>query len=224
MARRSRHPNVATWDDAAELRRIRFRSENFRELQGLRLLPVALYLLLITAIFQNALFRLLNAWSDFWRAMALFAMLPALLLILFYGMDRFYDLRFGRTESKSGSRGELVRFSMMCVLWWVLTIVEHRGELRISLVGLAMAVYFARRPGAWRERPYCGALAIVFCAAGFLVGGGGLPVSQIELKAGVLGYGYAELLRFFFALGLIVQGLLDHRLLSRNLPPPPAEE
>lgn len=219
---------------APALHRLLFVSRNFQELQGWRKVPAGVFLILQSECISNAVSEALP-----WKA-------PGLLLSLLFGLytfgklaglflwgamiTRYYDRAFGRIESRDGTVSPLPWLpSWPAMIIAILLPIEMLRSidvgyyLPISLAGLAVAAIFAARPGAWRERPYCGALALVFFS-------GSLGLHRLpELHAKVKYYGvhstvYHQALWIAFGLGLVLIGLLDHQLLVRSLPPAPAED
>jgi hypothetical protein len=241
-------------EGAAGLLRLRFVSQNFRELQGWRKLPAGLLMIMqceaISHVTLGVVYCIVRPRAMIMGALILspvgFSLyLVAGLLLLAepfrsgVRIARYYDGTFGRIESQSRIESQLpgwlvgwpAKIVPMLLLLRLLRSIDVRDYFPISLVGLAAAWFFARGPGAWRERPYCGALALFFFAGS--LGLHRLPELHAKGEFFILGvYSipggdstmYHELLWVTFGLGLIGMGLLDHQFLVRSLPPVPRED
>jgi hypothetical protein len=204
---------------SARLKRLRFVAAHFEELQGWRKVPAGLLMLLFSPLLAN--------WAVeqgcLWFLLVDIVLVVVVPVALAFASVAYYHRTFGRVEPKPWldtwpSRGILVWGSFDLLLS-----LENHLDIPFSLVPLGMAWFFGRRPGAWRERPWCGVLALTLFLASF--GVRALPVFSTRVSfSGTPSTLFHEMVRVATGLGLIVIGLLDHALLVRYLPRPPAEE
>jgi hypothetical protein len=195
-----------------DLDRIRFLSQNFSALQGLRSVPVGIALIL-------------NAWlSRFYSpaggnatAVGCGACLLVLagLFFLHRSIGSYYDHRLGRVEPRpgpwSGWWGALTAYLAFCALSWV----EMRLQPPLSVASLAVAAGFG---AAWlKARPQGLRRHYAVIAAGFLCLSL-LPLfarpSTFDLRGP---FRYWAILQTALGVALLAAGFLDHVELVRNL-------
>src|SRR5688572_26724544 len=191
--------------------RIRFVTANYAQLQGLRLVPIGVLLLLVVVVnllgFTDPVGVSPAERTRFLTRMG-FAYWVALGLAL--SAPVYYRYRYGSVEGLD--RGRRNRWiTIATVGFFVLTMVDRRLDWPVSLSLLLVAASLFVT--AWHEgwiRPYYPAVAVMWLVAGCLpVLGVPAPDSKLTL--------------FFLAgLTLIVIGLGDHILLTRSLAKPPS--
>ena len=193
-----------------EPKRIRFVTSNYEQLQGLRLVPLGLFLLVLVAVdllgfsftdrgiprAERARFMSVISWA------ALLAWGLALAAPL------YYRNRYGSVHGLDrGSRNFWITTAVIC--FFVLAIVDRRRHWPVSLSLLLVSVSLFVT--AWREewiRPYYPAVAVAWLVAACLPALGGTPP---PLKLTLLALG---------GLTLIVIGVGDHLFLKRTLATP----
>lgn len=186
--------------ESIDIQRLQFLTENYTRLQGLRLVPFGVFFLARP---------LLGPPQVSWTA----PVLPIATFGLFFLIGRYYSRNFGRVQRSAGQRLRtalgvaVVLLILFAALWW-----EERRTLPISpsalLVALGFAGYYFRF--SLKRAPYLGAASLfaiisIWPLTGLADGGAfGLAAPLGDLALGMT---------------FLTVGLLDHRLLVRNLSP-----
>jgi hypothetical protein len=180
------------------LERIRAVTANFYLLQGLRLVPIGLWLMAAGS-------GLLGAPGNCTLA------LPALLvtMALYWAAGRYYERNFGRVERAAADRrAENIAGVVMLAALLVAQAIESVWRLPFSLLALVIAAFLFyvhwRTPGGFRKH-YLG-LAVLLAA---------LSVVPLFLNRDAQGLWPA--LQVVTGAALAAGGLLDHLVLSRAL-------
>lgn len=189
-----------------DLERVRYVTENYRGLQGLRTIPFGFLFVILGAVM---------AVKPTW-----FVDTPLLLVLLLVGVllsrliepliQGYYERRFGRVEPDPEQTRREWRWS---IIWFVAFMVGNILNLSLSLSILIWAmpllVYTLMR--YWPKRRYA-----MHQIAGVLVVGGLMLLVFLNI------IGWAA---FFVACGLIEIGtsIIDHMLLVRTFKPVPGE-
>lgn len=186
--------------------RIRYITENFKALQGLRLVPLGLFFL-------------------YWAAEGLGWIHPMLgfpigvvLFLIYMGIGGWYRRTVGDVEAADASIKEAALTIMFLVVLgavgWVDSAVDWPIQLTYLLLGaVCFLPYYSDR-----SRWHYAALGIVFI---------GFGLSPIWWRGTVDASAWSfdgPVHALILGVGLLVVGVLDHRLLLRSLPPLPDGE
>ena len=192
-----------------QLARIRYVTENFDLLQGLRGLPVGLLFLM----FADGI----AGWSGLFHPGR--TALPDLTAIalcggLYWWISVFYKRRFGRVERSQSRFGFNVLFfvAMFTAIYF-----DVNTTPPVSLLSLTFSVWFIWMYVVWNERIHylvIGTVMVMLSLTPLL--------PTVGLEDTVWGGGGAAFLAAM-GLGLIVGGLFDHRLLVQALSPAPEQ-
>ncbi|HSR49339.1 MAG TPA: hypothetical protein VLV83_00845 [Acidobacteriota bacterium] len=198
------HPQVPARDD---IERLRFVTENYTQIQGLRLVPFGLFFL------AKGLGG--EAFTDKW------VLFPSLLaaFLLFFLIGRYYESRFGRVRRKTSC---LVKDALAAGLTLILITagvqLENSYDLPFNLVALVVGgLFFYIHLHSVGRRSHYGWLALLFVLLGLLPATGWVTAEQIFAPQPTIG-------DFMLAGAYILGGVLDHRMLARSFPPDPDEE
>lgn len=182
-----------------ELRRLRYATSNFFALQGLRQVSAGMMLLFAIPILS------LNAP---WNA-SLFLLLLLLLGICWWRIGVYYERRFGHVKIQTrlwtwpdgGSILKRALFWGSVVALYVLTIKVFQIYLPLEwFFGFLFLAFFLVEGRRWYYLPF----AVSF----FMLPPFHRASPQDSLRASI----------WFLPFGLIITGILDHRLLVRSLP------
>ena len=191
-----------------DLQRIRYVTENFAFLQGLRSLPLGLLFLLFAAGMAG--------WNLFVPAQVGF--LEGVIILACFGaswwIGTLYKRRFGRVERKRSRAWDYVIVIAATV---IAVEIDLYASLPVDLLSLTLSGFFIWMYVDWKERIHYLVIGTVLV---------GVCLAPLLPSAGFDGRLWGEGGAAFIAamcLGLIIGGLLDHRLLVRTLPPAPEE-
>jgi hypothetical protein len=216
---------------AVQLQRARFVSQHYHELCGGCAVPVGFALMTLSNRYLSACSQLAVTSKTViltligYAASLMEVVVLGALLALARPVSRYYDRHFGVMEptrrSLSWFFGAFLIGQSQAILGGI-----NQGLLwQVDFFALGFGWYLGRRPGAWKERPYCGLLAVLWMAASlaplWVVPrwiGPVRPFPQEQFEA------LGDFVRIGMGLSIIVIGLLDHLLLTHYLPPPPREE
>lgn len=194
-----------------DLSRVRFVTQNYRALQGLKLLPYAIWLFSLAVV------------SGFWRNPPLVVVLAFCLLgyiiagLLSRLIENYYEHHFGRVDPKSKRQqwGEQVVWTVSIVILWILTtMVQAKKTTSLTLILSTSATYFImlcfRKDwrGWW---PYV-IIPVVTLVTGMSPLVVGFPVDNY--LASPLAWAY-----FVISLGLALQSIFDHLHFVRTFQP-----
>lgn len=186
-----------------DLPRVRFVTGQFCSLQGLRIVPIGLYLVLFAA-----------GWLG--RQGDCTLQLPAILLALalYLAAGRYYERRFGRVQRASQRAVEALIVVVALIAFVAAGALNAAGQLPVSMTGLAMAAFLFAVYAAHGSR-YRWHYAVL--------GAGMLVLSLLPLVWKQPGLDLDRVLLGAFGLAYVVGGMLDHLLLVRTLKPLPDE-
>ena len=185
--------------------RIRYVTENFDLLQGLRGLPIGVLLLL----FADGMI----GWSGLFKPghttfLDLFIVAACFGLAGWIGV--YYKNRFGRVE-RTGSRTakNVVTFgAALAAIYFDVT-----ASPPVSLLNLTFTVFFIWMYVEWKERVHYLVIGVILAVLSLLP-----LLPSVGLDDKLWGSGGGVFLATI-GLGLIIGGLFDHRLLVQTLPP-----
>ncbi len=193
-----------------QLARIRYVTANFDMLQGLRSLPLGILFLLYTGGIAGwiPLFDPRNG-----------SMLDAVVIALGFGLywwiGEYYKRRFGQVE-RDGSRSWKCVLSVVTML--IAIYIDGTGLLPVSTLSLCMGAWFLWLYVDWKARIHYLVIGFAIAVMGLLplISSAGMDPRRLQESGGALFYAA-------LGLGVIIGGLLDHRLLAKTLPPAPQE-
>ncbi len=208
-------------EEVRDLERVRYVTQNYERLQGLKVLPVGVLMLLISALTllqvdlpgmtpeeEGTLFGVLLLFGG------LFGILVAMLIGWVIG--DFYERRYGKAQRLPLSRRTMWLVASGVVAFWVAhmtdVVLQAPVYLPYLVLGVADVLFW------WPERRF---RAHYLVAAAAFVVVGFLPLT------GVLSENYAEALRLLFLLlgvSTIAIGICDHLILRRTLLPVPEDD
>ncbi len=192
-----------------KIKQVHFFAQNYPQLQGLRMLPPALLLLLLTI------------WANQQHGPATDLSLPLLLsagcLLVYIGIDQYYNRRYGKVK-RIITRPEWLITAAGAVLALAAFILDTTDTFMISLLGLVFAGAFAAT-GFWYWRP-ARLLFALNIAIAILIGVLSLlPLVGIQDWWQILGLKHS-LLAFTFLYGVfgLLAGVIAHMYFIRSLP------
>lgn len=204
-----------------DLERIRYVTQNYERLQGLKVLPVGVFMLMISAL---TLFRLdlpgmtPEEEGTLFGVLLFFGGLFGLLVAVLIGwvIGGRYERRYGKARRLRLSRRALVLIFVGTVAFYVADTVDAALPIPFYpsylILGAAGVVFW------WPERRFRShylAAAAVFVIVGLLPLLGVLPENYAEVPG---------LIFLLLGLSTIAVGLLDHLLLVRTMKQLPEEE
>jgi hypothetical protein len=189
-----------------DLRRIRFATRHFKDLQGLRLIPIGL------AMGLNVWLQRPGRWD--------IGIAGGLLLLAFlvaWALGPYYRRRLGHVTARPSSDAQKLAAVGMVVLFYFLQWLEVERGLPVSIFGMFWACWaaalFLTHP---RLRWYWGV------AAGALAVSSILPALGISTTQELWGQ-HSRIGHTLFGVAVTVCGIMDHRLLLALFPAQPAE-
>lgn len=192
------------------IQKTQFFAKKYRQLQGLRGLPAALGLLLITLWANNQH----GPQSD----LTLPLIAAAGCILLYIAINYYYNHTFGKVKRKVTS-GEMYLGIISAVLALAAYVLDTSAFINISLLGIIFSVTFLVI-AFWYYRPLP-ALFVTHLVVGILFAGlSVLPIYGLQEWWQVMGFKSA-LLTFTFLFGVlgIVSGIFAHVYFVRSLPP-----
>lgn len=184
------------------LKQIRYVTENYPDLQGLKQVPLGVCMVLVGMLTLLSDNNVIEGWGVVIAMIVLSGIGIATQNII---VQR-YEAHYGKVESSKSSIPDMAWIALAAIF----TLVEIIAQPPFAPVLLVIAAYFVYR---WRESDgilphYIGlaVLAVVFAGVPFFVDGDRIAI--LLICAGIL---------------LGIGGILDHRLLAETLQPP-AEE
>lgn len=190
------------------LERVRYIASNYHHLQGLKQVPVGILLLLVAV--SNSVVR---SWYTMWKPIPdLFVWL--LVFVAYALISVYYRKSFGQVERSPWSK---------------------RGASKVVILFLAITVAFAVDMAFWPPVSIIGSVCAIWMFS--IWWDGGRMRAQYVVAAGALaGASLWPLVgavtpKQFFSIGLpislgavfLVNGIIDHLVLKRLLPPAPEE-
>lgn len=183
--------------------RIRFVASAFPVLQGLKQVPIGLFSLMVFVGHAG-----LWPWYESWQPISGLLFL-SLAIAMERGLSVYYGRAYGRVEHPDdhGRRGLVILGVLALVGAFFLDVVVSPP---VSVVGLVVAVWLW---GAWLEARrfrahYAATAALLTVVSLFPLAGVTTPEQHFDV-----------VLPAAFGLAMVVNGLVDHLLLRRLLPP-----
>jgi hypothetical protein len=195
-----------------DVQRVRYVTENYRELQGLKSVVVGLFLLFIVALYDGRLPG--SAWVlDSFLVLLLPLCMFGVVAILFRSIQRYYERTLGHVESDPERiRRERQRGLIAYFLVFISYSLDRNWQPPVSIGGLALAACFLVI--AWPHRTY----KIHYIVTAVLLAGVSLlPLGGISLDS------TRTVVSVAAGLAFIVIGCIDHVLLVRTFKPVPGE-
>ncbi|MGF1473545.1 MAG: hypothetical protein ACFB50_17630 [Rubrobacteraceae bacterium] len=204
-------------EEIRDLERVRYVTENYEDLQGLRRVPIGLLALGIYTFVVFTGFEIRTKFvADIVVTLAVFA--GVVLLIAYFGIRRYYENRYGRVRvvprvfRRGRTHGFVVFIIIIATAYSILWMREMQAiePYPFSLIGLGTMEVFERWPEK-RFRPHRFVLGTVLTLSGFILlilALQGNPYSEIL---------FLHLLAAYLVLDLVVGGILDHLLLVRTM-------
>jgi hypothetical protein len=194
------------------IKQTRFFAQNYPQLQGLRAVPSALCLLVVTL------------WANLQRGPARDLTLPILValacLVFYILVDQYYNRTYGKIK-RTLTHAELFLQIAGAILALAAFIVDTSNIINISLLGLVFAVVYAFT-GFWYWRPATVLFVITLALAAVLALLSLLPAVGIQDWWSLLGLKYS-LLGYTFLFGVfgVLVGVIAHIYFIRSLPAAP---
>ena len=201
----------AAASSAAEAERARFLAGHYHDLQGLRWAPFAL---VFAALAADSL--PIGLW---FLGLLGVSIVAAVALSVAFG--RYYRTRFGvvsRRDQPMPPHVWLAWAVLVVTIFIVVPTIEQRTDLPISVFGLAISLQMAAQ--SWRHRrflPHRLALTAVLAAVSVLPLGLWSPGGEHPLA---MSHGNRPWVLLLLTLLFVVWGILDHRVLVRELSRP----
>jgi hypothetical protein len=199
-AQSSKEPEEITYN----LKQIRYVTQNYSSLQGLKLLPLGLWLLFIS-LFTSELRWVIST------------LLLAIVLTWLVGI--YYNRQFGQVRSLSSPSWKFVLVGLLALaLLAASAAIDHYVVLPVSLLGLtiAMGLIVSWLQPAYRPRLHYPVMALLIAGTSVLPLLGIAPGNPTLYPIAVL---YMSMMLF-----LLIGGLFDHLLLVRAFKALPEEE
>ncbi len=193
-----------------DLTRVREITRNYQSLQGLRLVPLGLFFVLLAA-------------GAFGPAGNCTFSLPALgaSVLLYVLIGVYYRRTFGRVQQEWGARewlGAILGSLLLIAVWVGATSVDAFLRPPFSTLGLALAALLV---GHWYITGRF--LTHYLVMAAVLAGASLLPLLGVPLQTFGFPATNSAFNSMLFGFMFIVGGFLDHLVLIRNLKPLPEE-
>ncbi|MGB3635453.1 MAG: hypothetical protein WA982_15530 [Rubrobacteraceae bacterium] len=203
-------------EEVRGLERVRYVTENYEQLQGLKNAPVGLMVL-----FSGALMLFPSSLRSFSSLIGgnlylLYVVLIAMVL-LYFAMGSYYERRFGWVQTFSMERQQIVAAIILIIVLVVVGSANLAFQPPIHMIWLAWGV--ALTVVYWRERRFRAhyvVIGILVCGVSFL------PLLGIS-QTGSTAYETGGLMAFLGIL-YVVGGILDHFLLVRTMKSLPEED
>lgn len=186
-----------------DLSRVRYVTENYTNLQGLRWIIWGILCLVVAA--ED------GGWLPT-PLLILVAMPVGVILFLWSGY--YYTHNFGRVEAPDNARVELLRIMVLAVTALTSFLVDRfiRPPIYVAPLvlagGLAIIHWQVGRPYRWH-----------YLALALLVAAADIALLWLDISPGMILLRPGAILWTTIGLSLIVSGFLDHPLLSRSLKP-----
>lgn len=211
-------------EEIRELERVRYVTENYQDLQGLRRVPAGLMVLIVYAFVVATSFEITTKFVA--DIVVTIAVLVIVMLVLgFFGIRKYYEKRYGAVRMipkifrRRRAYGGLAAIAVMLVVGYLALFmyeIQNFEPYPFLFIGLGTMEVADRWPEL-RFRPHyfvLGSLMVLF----------GLILLILMLQ----GSQYSEmlflhLLTGFFVLQLVAGGILDHLLLVRTMKRLPEE-
>ena len=193
-----------------DLKRIRSVTGSYGELQGLRKLPVALFVLVVSLIYF--------VWDPAPGNLdGLILIVPGVAAAWWLSrrIGRYYDAAFGQVQPIPRSRRDRIEAIVLALLAYGAFCLDTMALVPVSVLGMAMAVtmlYEWWKAGRFRTHYLVAAALFVVVALLPSIG----VLSDVLIRRG----GAWFILVLLGAIGVIV-AILDHLLLARTLKPLP---
>lgn len=191
-----------------DLARIRYVTGRFRQMQGLRLLPWGVFLMLGAG-------KMLGWYPPGMEAHFGSVELAAFVICvgLHLWIHAYYRRAFGRVDAEPAAPW---KEGLLVLLVLAAAVADGVLTPPVSLFGLALACMFFAAYAEWRERVHCLVVGL------FLVSASLVPL-WFPAASGDPVWGSSGVLFFLFGAGMVVGAIFDHRLLLRVLPPLPTD-
>lgn len=197
---------------SAEMQRVRVVTANYNYLQGLRLVPFGVWLLL-NAIIDAGWY--LPAWIPDWLIVGTYILGPFVALVLYWLIGRYYNHIFGYVQPmQSASTSKLAwKWNVVIIVSatvWLVSFLQ-RPSLSISVTGLLLAGMCLIN--WWQMKSFSTHYFFVAVALG---AASGLALLSLWNDVPIAS---KSLLLVLLALYFILRGIIDHLLLVRTLKP-----
>lgn len=192
------------------LDRIRLVTANFHYLKGLLSLPLGLLILFSAG-------GIAGWWSLFipgkWGYVE--GGILTVLMGLYWGISQFYKHTFGRVGRTPSPSWKVI---VLLLVVFAAILIDGTSNIPVNMLGLAFAGIYFVAYSEWKERVHYLVFSVVLAVVSLLPL---LPtIARSDALWGVTSAAFALTL----GAGIILVGLLDHRLLVRALPPAPDED
>jgi hypothetical protein len=193
------------------IKQTRFLAQNYPQLQGLRVVPLSLYLVCVT-LWANSLH---GPGHDITLPLLLAPVCLAFILLV----EWFYNHKYGRVKRRV-THAEMFSGTMAILLALAAFILDNLNITRVSFLGLVFAGAFAFT-GYWYWRP-----AKVMLITNLVLGGSFTILSILPVVVNLNWWTFLgiknSLLGFTFLFGVLgtIGGLISHIYFVRSLPVP----
>ncbi len=205
-------------EEIRDLERVRYVTENYEDLQGLKRVPIGLMILVAYGFVVSTGFEITTKLgADI--VVTLAVLVGVMLIIGHFGIRRYYEKRYGRVRiaprvfRRRRAYGGLVTFIILIVTGYLALWVYEMQNFEpypFFFIGLGAMEVFDRWPEL-RFRPHQFVLGSLMVLFGLI-----LLVLMLQRKqySEIL---FLHLLTSLFVLQLVVGGILDHALLVRTM-------
>jgi hypothetical protein len=196
-----------------DLRRIRFITQHYSVLQGLRTIPLGLWFF-VSAMSDGGWWP----WFQIWRPIS-HGLSLVLVVALYWLIGLYYRRTYGQVQHPAQEKQEKRKGIIMAALLLAALIIDWQLRPPLNLLALAVGLTFLGYylSQASRYRPYFVLLALVFIALAFLPWLLGTTVEDPLWGSGGVAFQLA------LGVSLIAAGLFDHFFLASILQPLPEE-
>ena len=196
------------------LERVRYVTKNYRILQGLRQVPIGIFLLMV-AVFKSGFWPWYEGGQAVSFSLAMSLFLPLVLTVGAYALiSIYYKRNFGQVRHYPRSERDMILKSLLSLAVIVAFFADVRYVAPVSLVGLTFAILmFAEWLEESRFRPYYLLVSIMLALVSLL------PVTGIFTLEQFVDVG----LLLSLGIAIFIVGTGDHLILKRFMLPKPKE-
>ena len=190
------------------LKRVRYVTKNYHVLQGLKQVPIGIFLLAV-AVSNSGVWP----WYSMWKPVSdLFVL--TLLFGMYWVISVQYKRNFGQVQRSRWSERHMILKSFLILAIVAAFFADARSVAPVSLIGLAVAAWMF---SDWLEessfRPHYLLTAILLVVASLSPATGVVTPEQFLNVA----------LLIYLGIASFIIGIGDHLVLRRYLPPAPKE-